>query len=74
MSDLFHDLPLAYPRGSSRSWSRPVSTRSRCFTKRSGRLREVASALPWPGNVWMGVSVESAEHGRVHDLQAVPAA
>ncbi|MEZ4473137.1 MAG: phage Gp37/Gp68 family protein [bacterium] len=76
MSDLFHeDLPLAYLQRVFAVMEQAGQHTFQVLTKRSGRLREVASALPWPGNVWMGVSVESAEHvGRVHDLQAVPAA
>ena len=44
------------------------------LTKRSGRLRQLAPRLPWPSNVWMGVSVENkrAIH-RIADLGAVPA-
>ncbi|MGH8653104.1 MAG: DUF5131 family protein [Gammaproteobacteria bacterium] len=44
------------------------------LTKRSTRLRDMARKLPWPPNVWMGVSVEH-EHvlKRVYDLRHVPA-
>jgi len=34
------------------------------LTKRSRRLRRLAPRLPWPRNVWMGVSVE--DDGYVH--------
>jgi protein gp37 len=45
------------------------------LTKRARRLRQVASKLDWPANVWMGVSVESAkELARIDDLRRVPAA
>lgn len=75
MSDLFHDdIPLAYIR-------RVFDTMHRCphhtfqvLTKRSERLAELAPELPWPNNVWMGVSVESARVlCRIQDLQRVPA-
>ena len=76
MSDLFHDdIPLAYIQ-------RVFATMRDCphhtfqvLTKRSERLAELAPQLPWPRNVWMGVSVEDARviH-RVADLQSVPAA
>jgi protein gp37 len=76
MSDLFHDdIPLAYIQ-------RVFGTMRDCphhtfqvLTKRSERLAEFAAQLPWPKNVWMGVSVEDARvlH-RVRDLQTVPAA
>jgi protein gp37 len=75
MSDLFHDdIPLDYIQ-------RVFATMRDCphhtfqvLTKRSGRLAELALQLPWPENVWMGVSVEDARvlH-RVADLQSVPA-
>ncbi len=76
MSDLFHgDIPLAYIQ-------RVFATMRDCphhtfqvLTKRSERLAELATHLPWPSNVWMGVSVEDARVlGRVRDLQRVPAA
>jgi protein gp37 len=76
MSDLFHDdVPLAYIQ-------RVFATMRDCphhtfqvLTKRSERLAQLAPQLPWPRNVWMGVSVEDARvlH-RVADLQSVPAA
>jgi protein gp37 len=45
------------------------------LTKRSPRLRRLAPRLPWPKNVWMGVSVEDDDHvRRVGDLRHVPAA
>jgi len=75
MSDLFHDdIPLAYIQ-------RVFATMRDCprhtfqvLTKRSERLAELARHLPWPENVWMGVSVEDARvlH-RVADLQSVQA-
>lgn len=75
MSDLFHDdIPLAYIQ-------RVFATMRDCprhtfqvLTKRSERLAELAPHLPWPENVWMGVSVEDVRvlH-RVADLQSVQA-
>jgi protein gp37 len=45
------------------------------LTKRSERLVELSGKLPWPKNVWLGVSVEnSSVLGRIHDLAVVPAA
>ena len=76
MSDLFHDdIPLPYIQ-------RVFATMRDCphhtfqvLTKRSERLAQLAPQLPWPGNVWMGVSVEDARvMHRVADLQSVPAA
>src|SRR6185436_15792796 len=49
-----------------------------CFqvlTKRSERLRELDGVIDWPGNVWMGVSVESEDFcSRIDDLRATRAA
>ena len=43
------------------------------LTKRSTRLRRIAPRLPWPPNVWMGVSVEdTAALDCVDDLRDVP--
>jgi protein gp37 len=45
------------------------------LTKRATRLRRLAPDLPWPSNVWMGVSVEDADVvARVDELRVVPAA
>lgn len=75
MSDLFHDdIPLAYIQ-------RVFSTMRDCphhtfqvLTKRGERLAEIAPYLPWPVNVWMGVSVEDSRVvDRVEHLQSVPA-
>jgi len=45
------------------------------LTKRSERLPEIARRLPWPPNVWQGVSVENADYvARIADLRQVPAA
>jgi protein gp37 len=45
------------------------------LTKRAERLAELVSQLPWPGNVWMGVSVENRRWAhRVDYLREVPAA
>lgn len=45
------------------------------LTKRPIRLARMASQLPWPENVWMGVSIEEQEHAwRAGRLREVPAA
>src|ERR1039458_943928 len=44
------------------------------LTKRSKRLLALAPFLPWPPNVWIGVSIESPEYFfRIDDLRQVPA-
>jgi protein gp37 len=74
MSDLLHeDIPLDYIR---RVFDVMVEADHHTFqvlTKRHVRLAEVASELPWPDNVWMGVSIENrrfvcrADHLRTVD-------
>jgi len=76
MSDLFHEaVPDEYIR---RVFETMVQARWHVFqvlTKRSSRLAELAGRLPWPSNVWQGVSVENADYvSRVADLVKVPAA
>lgn len=45
------------------------------LTKRPRRLARLASTLPWPANVWMGVSIETnGECWRADQLRLVPAA
>lgn len=45
------------------------------LTKRPKRLAKLADQLPWPSNVWVGVSVEDrATEWRADALQIVPAA
>jgi protein gp37 len=76
MSDLFHrDVPTKYIQQVFEVMCQCPQHRFQVLTKRAGRLREVASQLPWPKQIWQGVSVESkAYYSRVHDLQQVPAA
>ncbi len=76
MSDLFHDhVPVEFiQRVFDTMQSCPQHT-FQVLTKRTARLRAIADKLPWPKNVWMGVSVENAAvMHRVDDLRAVPAA
>ena len=76
MSDLFHeDVPAKFIQRVFATMRKCPQHTFQVLTKRSERLRELASELDWPGNVWMGVSIEDEQvlH-RVHDLLAVPAA
>jgi protein gp37 len=75
MSDLFHDaVPVKFI---TRVFSVMQQLRKHTFqvlTKRSSRLLELAPCLPWPANVWMGVSVETADYGfRIGHLRATGA-
>lgn len=76
MSDLFHArVPAVFVRRVFDVMCATPQHTYQVLTKRSTRLRRMAGDLPWPENVWMGVSVENAEvlH-RVDDLRKVPAA
>ncbi len=75
MSDLFHpDVPDAYIVQVFEVMTVAERHRFQVLTKRSERLAEMASSLPWPSNVWMGVSVENQRFTcRVDDLREVPA-
>jgi len=45
------------------------------LTKRPRRVMRMADKLPWPHNVWMGVSVESQDEAwRIDELRQIPAA
>ncbi len=77
MSDLFQDeVPVAYIEQVFEVMRRADHhVAFQVLTKRSARLREIAGQLPWPQNVWMGVSVESQAYtSRIADLVAVKGA
>jgi protein gp37 len=76
MSDLFHEkVPLRYIRRVFRVMERAEQHTFQVLTKRADRLSEVAHRLPWPSNVWMGVSVEDeSQTWRIDHLQATEAA
>jgi protein gp37 len=65
MSDLFHvDVPKDYVHKVFDVMVAAHWHQFQVLTKRSGRLSKLSRELPWPGNVWMGVSVENADYGR----------
>jgi protein gp37 len=76
MSDLFHEaVPDEYIRDVFDVMAKADWHTFQILTKRSTRLVALAPDLPWPPNVWQGVSVESARYTwRVAGLQMVPAA
>jgi len=76
MSDLFHaKVPLSFIRRVFDVMAETPQHTYQLLTKRARRLRRIAEQLPWPSNVWMGVSVEDAGVlSRVDDLRHVPAA
>ena len=76
MSDLFHEaIPEEYIRRVFEVMGQADWHVFQVLTKRAKRLAEIASRLPWPPNVWQGVSVENSRYiSRVRLLQTVPAA
>lgn len=76
MSDLFHgDVPVRFIWQVFRTMEEAHWHQFQILTKRPERLRALADALPWPENVWIGVSVESEDYlWRIEHLVEVPAA
>lgn len=76
MSDLFHSsIPDEFIQS---IFSTMVAADWHVFqilTKRPQRMARMANSLPWPDNVWIGVSIESNEVAwRADFLRKVPAA
>ena len=76
MSDLFHpDVPDHFIEDVFRVMLDTPRHTFQILTKRAQRLSKLAPKLPWPENVWMGVSVESDRYCfRVDHLRTAPAA
>jgi protein gp37 len=76
MSDLFHeDLPPAFVERVYRTIAETPRHTYQVLTKRPRRLLELAPRLPWPANLWMGVSIENRRFvERADVLRQVPAA
>lgn len=76
MSDLFHArVPVGFIRRIFDVMADTPQHTYQILTKRSTRLRRLARDLPWPPNVWVGVTIEDAHAvNRADDLRAVPAA
>ncbi len=76
MGDLFHkDVPFDFIRDVFAVIKATPQHTYQLLTKRSERLASLAQDLPWPKNLWMGVTVENSEYvNRVTDLANVPAA
>jgi protein gp37 len=71
MSDLFHkDVPTAFILESFKVMMLANWHRYQILTKRSDRLLELDSILPWSPHIWMGVSVENKDYSfRIDDLR-----
>lgn len=76
MSDLFHeDIPDDFITQIFAVMEEASWHQFQILTKRHGRLSELAPRLPWPSNVWMGVTIENNRWvGRADHLRGVPAA
>jgi len=76
MSDLFHkDVPFDFISEIFSVMSRASHHRFQVLTKRSHRLLQLSTNLPWPQNVWMGVTVENSDFCyRIEQLTQTPAA
>lgn len=76
MSDLFHeDIPGEYIAEVFNVMARADWHTFQVLTKRHERLVELAADLPWPPNVWMGVTIENRRFvHRADFLRQVPAA
>ena len=75
MSDLFHtEVPLDFIQS---VFSTIVAANHHTFqvlTKRPEQALKMAVELPWPTNLWMGVSVENSDYlHRVDTLRQIPA-
>lgn len=75
MSDLFHkDVPLEYIQRVFNVMEECPQHIFQVLTKRPERAAELAPHLPWPTNVWMGTSVESADYfDRIRALKTIKA-
>jgi len=75
MSDLFHQaVSTSFIQQVFKTMNECPQHTFQILTKRSKRLRQLASSLEWSPNIWMGVSIENAAAAeRLADLVAVPA-
>src|SRR5262245_36697861 len=75
MSDLFHkDVPVDFIQKVFATMRQASWHRFQILTKRADRLAELSPDIDWPANVWMGVSVESADYTwRIDHLRGVGA-
>ena len=69
MSDLFHDeVPDEFVRQVFAVMEQAHWHRYQVLTKRPERVAELNAELPWPAQIWLGVSVESADYVHRIDL------
>jgi protein gp37 len=76
MSDLWHArVPDAFIQDVFAVMTEASQHTYQLLTKRPRRLARMADELPWPANVWVGVSIEDQTQAwRAEELRSVPAA
>jgi len=76
MSDLFHgSVPLGFIRDIFAVMEQASHHTFQVLTKRANRLAALADKLPWPPNLWMGVTAETQDYSwRIDCLREVGAA
>jgi protein gp37 len=76
MSDIFHDdVPLDFLKHVFAVMLETPQHTYQVLTKRAENLERRSKELPWPANLWMGVSVENADYTwRIDHLRRTPAA
>ncbi len=74
MSDLFHkEIPASFVDEIFYTMNQTPWHTYQILTKRSERLSQLFSRFNWSSNIWMGVTVENADHmDRIDDLRKVP--
>ena len=76
MSDLFHhDVPAEFIDEIFFTMNAARLHTFQILTKRPRRMVQLAGRFKWTSNIWMGVTVENADHvDRIDALREVPAA
>lgn len=73
MSDLFHEnVPLEFVKAIHKTMNAADWHTFQVLTKRPERALELAGALGWSPNIWLGTSVENAMYvHRIHTLRKI---
>ena len=74
MSDLFHEaVPLEFVQRVFHTMEETPRHTYQVLTKRAARAEELSGLLPWPRQIWLGVSVENADYQwRIDHLRQTP--
>lgn len=75
MSDLFHEkIPDEFIFQVFEIMKRASWHRFQILTKRAERMKTLSKFLPWPENIWLGVTVENNDcRNRIDVLKKIPA-